>query len=236
MSDDVTLVAGTLIERYDGASGVWKRVPRVTATGDTGSLAEAKEKTTTEDRIKRYSSGLRDGGDKNLKGQRIPMQTEGSEHFLDRALQDGWITKCKEEEEMQMRITYPDMERGVFTFKPLGYMVDDASAEDWKQFTVNGKQNSFVTWGTAETLTAVTVGGTAAIAVAEGSQITITNTPVDAYWEVNQDTFVSADPSVVSVTKWGYVKGIASGSAEITVTRQVGDNTVVTGTITITVT
>lgn len=235
MSDDVTLVAGTIIEYFDSVSGLWKRVPRVTATGDTGSNAEAKEKTTTEDRIKRYSSGLRDGGDKNLKGQRIPVQTEGSEHYLDRELQDAWITLCKNETEMQMRITYPDMERGVFTFKSLGYMVDDATAEDWKQFTVNGKQNSFVAWGDAALLSAITLNGTGTLTVGDGEQLTITNDPIDAFWEVNQDTFTSSDGAVVSVTKWGYIKGISAGTATITATRQVGDGTTVTNTLEITV-
>jgi hypothetical protein len=233
MSDDVTLVAGAYFEHLQ--DGVWKRIPRITATGDTGSLAEAKEKTTTEDRIKRYSSGLRDGGDKNLKGQRIPVQVAGSEHFVDRDLQELFIIRCKGEEEMQMRITYPDMERGDFTFKALGYMVDDATAEDWKVFAVNGKQNSFVNWGTAPTLTAVTLVGTGAVLVGEGEQLGVTNTPLDAYWEVNQDTYVSDDNAVASVTKWGYVVGISAGTANITVTRQVGDGTTVTEQIAITV-
>jgi len=238
MSDDVTLVAGTYFEHL--VNGVWKRIPRVTATGDTGSLAEAKEKTTTEDRIKRYGSGLRDGGDKNLKGQRIPLQLAGSEHYEDYLLQNEWIERCKNEDEMQMRATYPDLgsddQRASFTFKALGYMVDDATAEDWKVFSVNGKQNSFVTWTDAPVLTAVALGGTAAITVGEGSQLTVTNTPLDAFWEVNQDTFVSDDNAIASVTKWGYVVGISAGTANIDVTRQVGDGTTVTDTIAITVT
>lgn len=234
MSDDVTLVAGAYFEHF--VNGVWKRIPRVTATGDTGSLAEAKEKTTTEDRIKRYSSGLRDGGDKNLKGQRIPVQEAGSEHASDRALQEEFITRCKNEEEMQMRTTFPDLERGTFTFKALGYMVDDATAEDWKMFSVNGKQNSFVNWGTAPTLTAVDLVGTGALTVGASEQLAVNNTPLDAFWEVNQDTFVSDDPAVVSVTKWGYVTGVGTGTANVTVTRNVGDGTTVTKVLAFTVT
>ena len=234
MSDDVTLVAGAYFEHLL-PSGLWKRIPRITATGDTGSLAEAKEKTTTEDRIKRYGSGLRDGGDKNLKGQRIPIQTAGSEHFMDREAQDEFITRCKNEEEMQMRITYPDMERGSFTFKALGYMVDDATAEDWKMFSVNGKQNSFVNWFTAPVLTAVDLSGNAAVTIGSGEQLSVANTPLDAYWEVNQDTFISDDNAIASVTKWGYVTGISASTCNIDVTRKVGDGTTVTDTIEITV-
>lgn len=234
MSDDVTLVAGTIVEYLDD-NGLWKRVPRVTTTGDTGSLSEAKEKTTIEDRIKRYGSGLRDGGDKNFKGQRIPVQTEGSEHYTDRQLQDDWITKCKLEEEMQMRITFPDTERGSFTFKSLGYMVDDASAEDWKMFTVNGKQNSFVNWTVAEELTSVTLSGTTSLTIGDAEQLVAVNDDLNAYWQVNQDIYTSSDNAVVSVTKWGYVKAISAGTATITITRIDGENNTVTDDIEITV-
>lgn len=234
-TEDVTLAAGTIVEHYD-TDGVWKRVPRVTSTGDTGSLAEAKEKTTLEDRIKRYGSGLRDGGDKNFKGQRIPVQTEGSEHFTDRALQELFLDRCKAEDEMQMRIVFPDKERGSFTWKALGYMVDDSSAEDWKMFSVDGKQNSFVAWDDAPALTAVDLQGTGTLTVGNGEQLTVVNTPLDAFYEVNQDTYESDDLAVASVTKWGYVKGVSAGSATITVTRQVGDGTTVQDTLAFTVT
>lgn len=235
MSEDVTLAAGTIVEHYDIDAGVWKRVPRVTSTGDTGSLAEAKEKTTLEDRIKRYGSGLRDGGDKNFKGQRIPVQEEGSEHYADRELQNEFLGRCKAEDEMQLRITYPDRERASATWKALGYLVDDATAEDWKMFSVNGKQNSFVTWDDAPLLTAVDLNGTGALTVGAGELLTVANTPLDAYYEVNQDVFESSDPSVVSVTKWGYAKGVAAGTATITVTRSDGEGGVVTNTLEITV-
>lgn len=234
MSEDVTLAAGTIVEHYDD-DGLWKRVPRVTSTGDTGSLAEAKEKTTLEDRIKRYGSGLRDGGDKNFSGQRIPEQEEGSEHYVDRTLQDGFITRCKNEDEMPLRITYPDRERASVTWKSLGYMVDDVSGEDWKTFTVNGKQNSFVTWGTAPLLTAVELSGDTALSVGDGAQLSMTNTPLDAFWEVNQDSFTSSDLAVVSVTKWGYIKAVSAGTATITITRSDGEGGTVTDDIEITV-
>lgn len=221
--EDVTLAAGTIVQHYSDA-GAWDRVPRVTSTGDTGSMAESKEKTTLEDPIKRYGSGLRDGGDKNMKGQRIPVQTEGSEHATDRDLQESFIERCKNEEEMQLRIIFPDRERATVTWKALGYLVDDASAEDWKMFTVNGKQNSTVTWDTAPLLTAVAVTGDAAMSVGDKQQLTLANTPVDCFWEVNQDTFESSDAGVLSVTKWGYVTAIAAGTATITVTRYTGDD------------
>lgn len=234
MSDDVTLVAGTIVEHLD-VDGVWKRAPRITSTGDTGSLAEAKEKTTVEDRTKRYSDGLLDGGDKNFKGQRIPAQEAGSEHALDRTLQEVFINRCKALDEMQMRITWPDMERANFTWKSLGYMVDDATAEDWKMFTTNGKQNTIPVFDTAPTLTGVTLGGTGTLTVGEGEQLTTANTPLGAFWEVNQDSFSSDDEAVATVTPWGYVVGVSAGTVNISVIRKVGDGTTVTDTLAITV-
>ena len=220
--EDVTLAAGTIIQHYE--NGEWKRIPRISSTGDSGSLAEAKEKTTLEDRIKRYGSGLRDGGDKNLKGQRIPEQSVGSEHYVDRALQEDFIDRCKNEDEMQLRIIFTDRERGTVTWKSLGYMVDDATSEDWKMFTVNGKQNSFMTWDTAPLLTSVALSGTASLAVGDAEQLSLVNTPADAFYAVNQDEYVSSDPSVVTVTKWGYMTAVAAGTATITVTRYTGDD------------
>ncbi len=236
MSEDVTLVAGTIIQHYDTDSGTWKRIPRVTSTGDTGSTSEAKEKTTIEDYIKRYGSGLSDGGDKNFKGQRIPQQTDGSEHAVDRDLQDDWLDRCKDEDEMQMRIIFPDLERAAFTWKSLGYVVSDASSEDWKMFSVSGKQNSTVTWGYADELTGVDLSGTGTLSVGEGEQLEVANTPTDAFWKVNQDTYESSDAAVVAVTKWGYVTGVSAGTATITVTRSTGvDGGTVTDTFEITV-
>jgi hypothetical protein len=235
MQEDVTLAAGTIVEHYNVTSGLWLRVPRVTSTGDTGSLAEAKAKTTLEDRIKRYGSGLRDGGDKNFKGNRIPTQVAGSEHATDRTLQDDWITRCKNEEEMQMRITYPSTERALFTFKPLGYMVEDASAEDWVAFKVDGKQNSMVDWSNAPALTAVALLGTGTIGVASGEQLSVDNTPLDAFYEVNQDTYTSDDPAILAVSKWGYVQGISAGTANVTVVRTDADGATVTDVLAYTV-
>jgi len=233
MSEDVTLAAGTIVEHYDNVSGLWKRVPRVTSTGDTGSLAEAKEKTTLEDRIKRYGSGLRDGGDKNFKGQRIPVQAVDSEHYADYILQQEWITRCKNEDEMQMRIVFSDTERASFTFKSFGYMADDVTAEDWRMFTVNGKQNSFVTWDDAPLLTAIDLTGTGTLGTAASEQLVIVNTPADAYYEVNQDTYSSDDLAVASVTKWGYATGVSAGTAIVTATRITTDGATVTDTLSI---
>jgi len=234
-NEDVALVGGSYFEFYDTSTGLWKRVPRIISTGDIGSTSEAKEKTTTEDRIKRYGAGIRDGADKNFKGQHIPVQSIGSEHYVDYLLQKEWLDKCKAETEMQMRLIWADAERAAFTFKPFGYMVDDSSAEDWKTFTVNGKQSSFVAWSTAPTLTAVTLNSTGTVSVGSGEQLTVTNDAVGAFWCVNEDTFTSDEPTVASVTKWGYVKGVSAGTATITVTRKVGDGTTVTNTVGITV-
>lgn len=145
MSQDVILVAGTFVE-METTTGTWQRVPRLTSIGAVGEQAEAKEKTTLEDQIKKYGSGLRDAPDKTLKGQYIPKQETGDTYFDEYGLQQEFITRCRNEEEFQVRIVWPDGEANAFLFKALGFEYDDSTQEDWKMFTVTGKQNSRVDW------------------------------------------------------------------------------------------
>jgi hypothetical protein len=73
MSQDVILVAGTKFE-MQLSDGSWSRVPKMTSIGAIGEQSESKPKTTLEDTIRKYDSGLRDAPDKNVKGQYIPKQ------------------------------------------------------------------------------------------------------------------------------------------------------------------
>ncbi len=216
---DVTLVAGTYVEWYDITTGTWKRVPRLTSVGETGYMADAKEKTTVEDRFKRYGVGIRDGGEKNFMGQYVPPQTEGSEHTLDQGLQQEWLNQVDMETEMEMRTTFPNLRRSTYTFQALGYKFEDGNQEEWVMFDAMGRQNGRPVWTDAPELSAIVLAGEASMGVGDGEQLTVTNTPLDAYYEVNEDRFASSAPAIVSVTKWGYVRAIASGTAMITVTR-----------------
>ncbi len=124
--------------------------------------------------------------------QRIPPQEAGDEHYADRVLQNDWLTRCKNKESMQMRITWPNFERGEFAFKALGYKVEDASAEDWVTVTVPGKQNSVVDWTDADELTAITLASSTestALTVGDSAYVEITNTPVDAFWDISRIHF-----------------------------------------------
>lgn len=216
---DVTLVAGTYVEWYDVAAGVWKRVPRLTSVGETGYMADAKEKTTVEDRYKRYGVGIRDGGEKNFVGQYIPPQSDGSEHSVDQGLQQEWIAQVDAEAEMQMRTTFPNLRRSTYTFQALGYKFEDGNQEEWVMFDANGRQNGRPVWSDAPMLTSVDLTGEASMNVGDTAQMQVANTPVDAYYEVNGDNYANSDPSVVSITKWGFVRALAAGTATITVTR-----------------
>ena len=81
-NSDVILIAGTIVE-HKTVAGEWKRAPRLTAIGAIGEQAEPKEKTTLEDTIRKYDSGLRDAPDKNLTGQYIPVKESGDEYYDD---------------------------------------------------------------------------------------------------------------------------------------------------------
>ena len=213
MSQDVVLIAGTIFE-HQLPDGSWKRVPKVTVKGATGEQSEAKEKTVIEDTIRKYGSGLRDAPDKNLSGYYIPPQKEGDAHELDRELQQIFIARCRAEEEFPMRITFPDLERCNITFKALGYQIDDATQEDWKVFTVNGKQNSRPEWSEAEALTGITLVGNTTMTVGQPEDLEVVMLPANAYYTPDL-RFETSDHSIATVTPSGHVKPIKAGTVVI---------------------
>lgn len=209
MTKDVILIAGTIVEHETvaGAVSTWAVAPRITEIGAVGEQAEPKEKTTLADFIKKYDSGMRDAPDKNLKGQYIPVQQSGDQYFDVYGLQQTFINRCRNEEEFNVRITWPDGEVNGFLFKALGFEFDQGTQEDWKMFTSNGKQNSRVVFGVAVT-------GTPTVAAIATTQFTAVAVPdVDlalgtVYWS-------SDDEATATVDENGLVTGVASGTANI---------------------
>lgn len=211
MSQDVILVAGTRFEQQL-PSGGWQRVPRMTSIGAVGEQAEAKEKTTLEDRIKKYGSGLRDAPDKNMKGQYVPYQETGDTYFDEYTLQQSFITRCRNEEEFNVRVIWPDGETNGFLYKALGFEFDDSTQEDWKMFTTNGKQNSRMIYAT-------TVSGSATMTTTGGDeQFTVSVVPstVDATEYEDDVVWSSSDETVATVSETGLVSAVATGTVTIT--------------------
>lgn len=209
MSEDVILIAGTTVE-HQLANGTWKRAPRLTSIGVVGEMAEPKEKTTLEDTSKVYGSGLQDAADKTFNGQYIPPQEVDTEHYADYLLQQEFITRCRNKEEFNMRVNWPDGEVSGFLTKTLGFQFTEMTQEDWKMFTVNAKQNSTVVYG-------VTLSGTATVAVS--ATITPTLATVPAVMSDKQRgtiTWTSSDPSKATVDEDGVVTGVAAGATVIT--------------------
>lgn len=209
MAEDVILNAGTTVE-HQLADGSWKLIPKVTVLGAVGEQAEAKEKTTLSDRIKKYGSGLRDAPDKNMQGNYIPTQETGDEYYNEYLLQQDFFDRARNEEEFNVRVNWSDGEVTGFLFKSLGFNFNDGNQEEWKMWTVNGKQNSRVVYK-------VTVSGTATVAVAATSQLTVALVPAgltpDEYGEV---TWTSSDETKATVSASGLVTGVAAGSCIIT--------------------
>lgn len=210
MSNDVILVAGTKLE-MEVTAGVWQRVPKMKSIGAIGEQSEPKEKTTLEDRIKTYGSGLRDAPDKNVQGQYIPKQESGDEYYDDYVLQQAFITRCRNEEEFNLRVVWPDAEVNGFLFKSLGFEWDDSTQEDWKMFTCNGKQNSRMVFG-------ATVTGTDTIAAAATTQLSLAVVPATLVLSEYQDDIVwsSSDEAVATVDANGLVTGVSAGTTTIT--------------------
>ena len=213
---NVTLIAGTVVEMEKvSALGVstWHEVPRLTEIGAIGEQSEPKEKTTLSDRIKKYDSGMRDAPDKNLKGQYVPEQPVGGQYADERTKQQDFITRCRNEEEFNIRVKWPDGDVNGFLFKSLGFEFDQGSQEDWKMFTVNGKQNSRVIYD-------LTVSGTATVTVAATTQLSVATVPADI--QVNDGTgnstvrWLSSNPTKATVSNNGLVTGVAAGTTIIT--------------------
>lgn len=213
---NVTLIAGTVVEMEKVSElgvSTWHEVPRLTEIGAVGEQSEPKEKTTLSDRIKKYDSGMRDAPDKNLKGQYVPEQPVGGQYADERTKQQDFITRCRNEEEFNIRVKWPDGDVNGFLFKSLGFEFDQGSQEDWKMFTVNGKQNSRVIYD-------LTVSGTATVAVAATTQLSVVTVPADI--QVNDGTgnstvrWLSSDPLKATVDDNGLVTGVAAGTAIIT--------------------
>ena len=208
---NVILIAGTIVEMQTDTG--WQEVPRLTEIGAVGETSEAKEKTTLSDRIKKYDSGMRDAPDKNLKGQYVPVQKSGDPYFNEHTLQQAFIKRCRDEEEFNIRVKWPDGEVNGFLFKALGFEWDAGNQEEWKMFTVNGKQNSRVVYD-------VTVSGTATVATTATTQLTVTTTPAGII--TNDGTgggtvvWESSNPAKATVDNNGLVKGVAAGTTIIT--------------------
>ena len=213
---NVTLIAGTVVEMEKVSElgvSTWHEVPRLTEIGAVGEQSEPKEKTTLSDRIKKYDSGMRDAPDKNLKGQYVPEQPVGGQYADERTKQQDFITRCRNEEEFNIRVKWPDGDVNGFLFKSLGFEFDQGSQEDWKMFTVNGKQNSRVIYD-------LTVSGTATVTVAATTQLSVATVPADI--QVNDGTgnstvrWLSSNPTKATVDDNGLVTGVAAGTAIIT--------------------
>ena len=213
---NVTLIAGTVVEMEKVSElgvSTWHEVPRLTEIGAVGESSEPKEKTTLSDRIKKYDSGMRDAPDKNLKGQYVPEQPVGGQYADERTKQQDFITRCRNEEEFNIRVKWPDGDVNGFLFKSLGFEFDQGSQEDWKMFTVNGKQNSRVIYD-------LTVSGTATVTVAATTQLSVVTVPADI--QVNDGTgnstvrWLSSDPLKATVDDNGLVTGVAAGTTIIT--------------------
>ena len=216
MADNVVLVAGTLVEQQL-PDGSWSRIPSITSTGATGETAESKEKTTVGDNIKKFGTGLQEAPDKLFKLQVIPVQEAGSYYEPDYNLQQAFISRAKAKEAMQMRVTWPDLERATMAVQVLGYEVDDGTAEDWKMATVSAKQNSVTDWSVAAALTDITVSGSASMNVSDTETLVVVPVPLDAYY-LPDITYATSDSGVATVSEGGVVTAIAAGSVDITVT------------------
>lgn len=209
MKEDVILNAGTTVE-HQLTDGSWKLIPNVTVLGAVGEQSDPKEKTTLSDTIKKYGSGLRDAPDKNMQGNYIPMQESGDEYYDEFLLQQEFIKRCRNQEEFNVRVNWSDGEVTGFLFKSLGFQFNEGGQEDWKMWTVNGKQNSRVIYD-------VTLTGAGTVTVGNDEQLVAAWEPVDVTVEkAGGVTWTSSDETLATVSAKGLVTGVSAGTVIIT--------------------
>lgn len=136
---DAQLAAGTICRfSLNLDTPDYKQVIGVTSYGALGLTAEAKDKTTLADLTKQYGKGIFDAPDKTIKAY---MQNNNDD-------QKAFITACRAGTPMLFQVEFPAQTGettgliGTFEFQPLGFEMDETTAEDWMAFTVAGKQNS----------------------------------------------------------------------------------------------
>lgn len=212
-ASDVILVAGTIVE-HQLTNGDWARAPRLTTLGAVGEQSEAKEKTTLEDKIRKYGSGLRDAPDKNLSGQYIPEQQSGDEFYDDYVLQQQFIDRLKCEEEFNLRVIWPDGEYMGWYHKSLGFQIDEGSQEDWKMWTSNGKQNTRVIYQSD-----LSIAGGSAVGTADELVVNIESVRDvdlgDVVWSSGDVAIATVAVDPTDSTK-AVVTGVAAGTVTIT--------------------
>lgn len=206
MAEDVILLAGTTVE-HQTTGGAWKLIPSLTSIGEMGEMSEPKEKTTLADRMKKYGSGLRDAPDKTLQGQYVPKQESGDEYYADYMLQQEFLTRCKNEEEFNMRVNHPDGEVTGFTFKALGFKFPDNNQEEWKLWEVGGKQNGRPIYSVSVTAGPVSASPVQAV-------LTVSPASLNAA-EMGTVTWTSSDVAKATVSASGLITKVAAGSVVI---------------------
>lgn len=219
MTQDVILNAGTTVDMQLD-DGTWQRVPRLTTFGAIGEQAEAKAKTTIEDRRNKYAPGIQDSDERNIEGQYIPFQNTGDEYYDDYILQQAFIDRCKRHEEFNMRVNWSEdlnqsnsvAEVSGFLYQPLGFNFQDGTQEDWRMFTVNGRQNSVTVFGASISEESPSV------AVGADTQLTVLPDPNNMVLSEYEDDIVwtSGDEAIATVDTTGLVSGVAEGTVTIT--------------------
>ena len=196
---------------YDVDDQAWVNIPNLKDIGAVGEQSEKKEKTNLSNTIKKYSDGLQDAPDKSLKGQFIPKQFSDSPYYDEYLNQQKFIKRCRNKEEMMLRVEWKSGTTNSFLFKALGFEYDSPSQDEWKLFTINGSQNTRTLW-------AIEVSGLATISTSTNFEFTAITDPSDL--ELDDDevfVWASDDETIATVdADSGIVTGVAAGTCYIT--------------------
>lgn len=145
MSETSFLAAGTKVYAEldpETNADLFTHIPKVVSVGATGETAEAKDDTTLEDTVKTYGTGMFDTPDKSIKGRWL--STVPAVLDLRAAAREG--------KKIRLRTIWTDGTVATVSIALLGFTLDENTAEEWVNYTVNGKQSGKTEWSTVTEL------------------------------------------------------------------------------------
>lgn len=138
VSNIATIGAGTVLA-YEGTEGQFVELLNATAIGATGEQGEFVETTPIASLTKQFISGMKTPPDKEITMNDVPADSEDQ----------AFLLKAKNNETVNMKVTYSNGRVGTFVLALSGYVVNEPEGGSAVTITVYGKQSGDTEWSMA---------------------------------------------------------------------------------------
>lgn len=212
-----TLGAGTkFLVSYD-CGETFTQVPGMTAIGASGNQGEATETTAIDETARTYIGSLETPPNKTFTGNYRP-ENDAQARFY----QAG-----RKKEVVHVRVEFPTNPRSIVEqhVALLGFQVNEPQAEQSLTFSINGQASGPARWFTVPVVgvTAIDVGtDNVTGSVGMAGTLAVTYTPANA--TNKNSSFLSADPSIVSIdSETGAYKFKSVGETDVYIISEDGE-------------